>query len=96
MSVPVHAAEFPNEGSPDHHSLGCRRGNGPNLQGLGCNHRKYLGKAVIVVNRPGGAGAVGYTEAAQAKPDGYTLTSANHPLTNPSTSGEDRLYLQEF
>ncbi len=42
---------------------------------------KYLGKAVIVVNRPGGGGAVGYTEAAQAPPDGYTLVSAITPLT---------------
>lgn len=42
---------------------------------------KYLGKAVIVVNRPGGGGAVGYTEAAQASPDGHTLVSAITPLT---------------
>jgi len=42
---------------------------------------KYLGKAVIVVNRPGGAGAVGYTDAAQAPPDGHTLVSAITPLT---------------
>ncbi len=42
---------------------------------------KYLGKAVIVVNRPGGAGAVGYTDAAQASPDGHTLVSAITPLT---------------
>jgi tripartite-type tricarboxylate transporter receptor subunit TctC len=42
---------------------------------------RYLGKAVIVVNRPGGGGAVGYTEAAQAPPDGYTLVSAITPLT---------------
>ena len=27
--------------------------------------QKPLGKAVVVVNRPGGGGAVGYTEAAQ-------------------------------
>jgi tripartite-type tricarboxylate transporter receptor subunit TctC len=33
------------------------------------------------VNRPGGAGAVGYTEGMQAKPDGYILTSAVTPLT---------------
>ncbi len=42
---------------------------------------KYLGKAVIVVNRPGGGGAVGYTEGAQASPDGHTLVSAITPLT---------------
>jgi tripartite-type tricarboxylate transporter receptor subunit TctC len=42
---------------------------------------KYLGKAVVVINRPGGAGALGYTEGAQAKPDGYILTAAVTPLT---------------
>jgi tripartite-type tricarboxylate transporter receptor subunit TctC len=51
------------------------------FRALAATTGKYLGKAVVVVNRPGGAGAVGYTEAAQAKPDGYTLVSAITPLT---------------
>jgi len=51
------------------------------FRALAATTGKYLGKAAIVVNRPGGAGAVGYTEAAQAKPDGYTLVSAITPLT---------------
>ena len=42
---------------------------------------KHLGQAVVIVNRAGGGGAVGYTEGAQAKPDGYTLTAAVTPLT---------------
>ena len=43
--------------------------------------QKHLGKAIVIVNRAGGGGAVGYTEGAQAKPDGYTLTAAVTPLT---------------
>ncbi len=43
--------------------------------------QKHLGQAVGIVNRAGGGGAVGYTEGAQAKPDGYTLTAAVTPLT---------------
>lgn len=42
---------------------------------------KEFGKAVVIVNKPGGGGAVGYTEGAQAKPDGYVLTAAVTPLT---------------
>lgn len=51
------------------------------FRALAATTGKYLGKAVVVVNRPGGGGAVGYTEGMQAKPDGYTLTSAVTPLT---------------
>jgi tripartite-type tricarboxylate transporter receptor subunit TctC len=32
-----------------------------------------LGKSVIVLNKPGGGGTVGFAEMAKAKPDGYTL-----------------------
>lgn len=42
---------------------------------------KHLGQAVVIVNKAGGGGAVGYTEGAQAKPDGYMLTAAVTPLT---------------
>jgi len=51
------------------------------FRALAATTGKHLGKAVVIVNKPGGAGAVGYTEAAQAKPDGYTLVSAITPLT---------------
>lgn len=51
------------------------------FRALAANTSKYLGKAVIVVNKPGGGGAVGVTEAMQARPDGYTLVTAITPLT---------------
>lgn len=35
---------------------------------------KYLGQPVVVINKTGGSGAVGMTEGAMAKKDGYTLT----------------------
>jgi len=51
------------------------------FRALAASTSKHLGKAVVVVNKPGGAGAVGYTEVMQAHPDGYTLVTAVTPLT---------------
>ena len=34
---------------------------------------KHLGQPLIVVNKPGGAGTIGWNELASASPDGYTL-----------------------
>lgn len=35
---------------------------------------------LIIKNVPGGGGAIGFNEAAKARPDGYTLTSGTTPL----------------
>lgn len=34
---------------------------------------KYLGQPLVVVNKPGAAGTIGWNELASASPDGYTL-----------------------
>ena len=34
---------------------------------------KYVGKPIVVVNKPGGGGMKGYAMVANAKPDGYTI-----------------------
>ncbi len=46
---------------------------------------KALGGPVVVVNKPGGSGAIGLAFTARAKPDGYTLGMTNFPglLTLP-------------
>jgi tripartite-type tricarboxylate transporter receptor subunit TctC len=51
------------------------------FRALAASSSKYLGKAVVVDNKPGGGGAVGFTDAMHAKPDGYTLVTAITPLT---------------
>lgn len=49
--------------------------------------QKYLGNdaRIVVLNKPGAGGAIGFTEIARAKPDGYTIGFINTPnmLTIP-------------
>ena len=80
-TVPLYGAEFPTKEVQI--IIPWAAGGATDLifRALAATTGKYLGKAVVVVNRPGGAGAVGYTEGMQAKPDGYILTAAVTPLT---------------
>lgn len=79
--VPVQAAEFPTKEVQV--IIPWAAGGATDLvfRALAATTGKYLGKAVVIVNRPGGGSAVGYTEGSQAKPDGYILTAAVTPLT---------------
>ncbi len=43
---------------------------------------KYLGKAIVVENRPGAGGQIGFTAIGKAKPDGYTIGMFNVPAMN--------------
>ena len=48
---------------------------------------KCLGKPVVIVNKPGAGGEIGFAELAVAKPDGYTIGFLNFPnsITAPIT-----------
>jgi len=81
MTIPIHAADFP--AKEVQVIIPWSAGGATDLifRALGTTAGKYLGKAVVIVNKPGGGGAVGYTEGMKAAPDGYTLTAAVTPLT---------------
>ena len=55
--------------------VGWAAGGGTDLVGraIAAGMEKELGKPVIVINREGGGGAVGFQEIASARPDGYTI-----------------------
>lgn len=42
---------------------------------------EILGVKVLIINKPGGGGALGWAECAAGKPDGYTVTGCNLPHT---------------
>ncbi|MBV1820015.1 tripartite tricarboxylate transporter substrate binding protein [Clostridium cochlearium] len=46
---------------------------------LAAEAEKKLGKPLVVVNKPGADGEIGYSEIAKAKPDGYTIGFINLP-----------------
>lgn len=41
---------------------------------------KYLNERVVVVNKPGAGGQIGWTYLAKSKPDGYTIGLINSPV----------------
>lgn len=57
---------------------------------------KELGVPVVVANKPGGSGWVGWSELLKSKPDGYTLGYVNVPAVfggylNPSTKRKETI-----
>jgi tripartite-type tricarboxylate transporter receptor subunit TctC len=78
---PASAAEYPQKGKAIqlmvHWSAGGSSDTGARLMASGLE--KELGTSVLVVNKPGAGGQIGYTALSQAKPDGYTIGSTNFP-----------------
>jgi tripartite-type tricarboxylate transporter receptor subunit TctC len=62
---------------------------------------KELGVPVVVVNKPGGGGWIGWAELLNSKPDGYTLGYVNAPAVfagylNPSTKRKESIENFDF
>ena len=50
--------------------------------------RKHLNQQVLVVNRPGAGGAIGYRYVAAQKPDGYSLVWNSNSISTTHHSGQ--------
>lgn len=53
---------------------------------------KYLGGTIVVVNKPGAAAALAYTELKNSAPDGYTLAMTSLPGGLGTQFGTERRY----
>jgi len=57
---------------------------------------RHLGQRVLVVNRPGAGGAIGYKYAAAQKPDGYSLVWNSNSISTTFHSGQLNFDYQAF
>jgi tripartite-type tricarboxylate transporter receptor subunit TctC len=57
---------------------------------------KALGQRVLVVNRPGAGGAIGYRHVAAQKPDGYALVWNSNSISTTFHSGQLEFNYQAF
>jgi tripartite-type tricarboxylate transporter receptor subunit TctC len=57
---------------------------------------KNLGQRVLVVNRPGAGGAIGYKYVASQKPDGYSLVWNSNSISTTFHSGQLNFDYQAF
>src|SRR5258706_1483196 len=81
----VIAAEYPNR--PIRLIVASAPGGNPDINSgnLASELSKQMGQQVVVENRPGASGIIGYEALARATPDGYTLGYlSNLVATNPS------------
>jgi tripartite-type tricarboxylate transporter receptor subunit TctC len=79
LAAPVVAQDFPSR--PIEVIVGFPAGSAvdTNIRTMLPAMQKILGTPIVVQNKPGAGGAVGWNDVANAKPDGYTLGSVNYP-----------------
>jgi tripartite-type tricarboxylate transporter receptor subunit TctC len=97
LSFALHAQEFPKKG-PLEITVLFPAGTSADVTArmLADGMSKALGQRVLVVNRPGAGGAIGYTHAASQKPDGYSLVWNSNSISTTYHSGSLPFDYQAF
>jgi tripartite-type tricarboxylate transporter receptor subunit TctC len=87
-SFTLHAQEFPQKG-PLEITVLFPAGTSADVTArmLADGMSKALGQRVLVVNRPGAGGAIGYKHVASQKPDGYALVWNSNSISTTYHSG---------
>src|SRR5436190_13061441 len=93
----AHAQEFPQRG-PLEITVLFPAGSSADVTArmLADGMAKQLNQRVLVVNRPGAGGAIGYKHAASQKPDGYALVWNSNSISTTFHSGQSPLDFQAF
>lgn len=88
----VDTSEFPNK--PIEIIVAYKAGGGTDVGAriLASVAEKTLGQSVVVINKPGSDGELGYTQLAKADPDGYTIGFINLPTFVSLTLERDTEY----
>ena len=89
LSFPALAQEFPDKG-PLEMTVLFPAGSSADVTArlLAEGMSRHLGQRVLVVNRPGAGGAIGYKYVASQKPDGYSLVWNSNSISTTYHSGQ--------
>ncbi|MFA9438807.1 Bug family tripartite tricarboxylate transporter substrate binding protein [Uliginosibacterium sp. sgz301328] len=96
LSAPVKAAEYPTKQIELVVSYAAGGGTDLVARAYADAINKHLPKSVGVVNKPGGSGALGLTEVARARPDGYKIAMGVVEMTTLPSLGMGRFSIDDF
>jgi tripartite-type tricarboxylate transporter receptor subunit TctC len=97
LAFPAKAQEFPQRGQLEITVL-FPAGSSADVTArmLADGMTKHLGQRVLVVNRPGAGGAIGYKHVRSQKPDGYALVWNSNSISTTYHSGQLEFDYQAF
>ncbi|MDQ7988044.1 MAG: tripartite tricarboxylate transporter substrate binding protein [Candidatus Dactylopiibacterium sp.] len=96
LSGPLHAADYPARSIELIVSYAAGGGTDLVARAFAEAANKHLPKSIGVVNKPGGSGALGLTEVARARADGYKIAMGVVEMTTLPALGMGRFSVDDF